>query len=62
MSAAASGQNCAPAVWRVSRADLVGVSEAAARRAPGGPLNAEPGEYRYSAELDHSQNASHHRS
>ena len=39
VSAAASGQNCAPAVWRVSRADLVGVSEAAARRAPGGPLN-----------------------
>jgi integrase len=31
MSAAASGQNCAPAVWRVSRADLVGVSEAARR-------------------------------
>jgi len=42
MSAAASGQNCAPAVWRVSRADLVGVLEAAARRAPG-RTTAEPG-------------------
>jgi hypothetical protein len=42
MSAAASGQNCAPAVWRVSRADLVGISEAAAR-APGGRVTVKTG-------------------